>query len=389
MAERPLTAGPIGEPAPEQANAVLVVNTGSSSLKLRVLDPSDRVVAGSDIEPWDPTDMTPLAAFVAGAPPLSAVGHRVVHGGNEFRSATLIDDAVLHRIDALSGLAPLHQRRAMAAIRAARAALPGVPAVACFDTAYHADLPPAAATYALPEAWRERWALRRFGFHGLSHAYAAGRATELLAGSIGAMRVVTCHLGAGASLCASVAGRSVDTTMGFTPLDGLVMQTRSGSVDPGLVLWLIAEGGLDPGAVLDGLEHHGGLAGLAGGSGDMRDVLTRRAADDNRAGLAFDVYVRRLAAGIAAMTTAMHGIDAVVFTGGVGEHAPDVRQAAADRLGHLGVAIDQAANSAPAGIDRDVSASGAGASTLVVAAREDLEIARQTRAALRMGPTAP
>lgn len=368
---------------------MLVVNTGSSSLKLRVLGPSDTVVVETHVESWDPTDMAPIAAIVAESPPVDAVGHRIVHGGTALRTATLIDTAVLEQIDALTGLAPLHQPRAVAAIRAAGEALPEVPAVACFDTAYHADLPPAAAIYALPAAWRQRWPLRRFGFHGISHAYAARRATEVLAALTGEQRVVSCHLGAGASLCASIGGRSVDTTMGFTPLDGLVMATRSGSVDPGLVLWLLTVAGLDPEAVRDGLEHHAGLAGLAGGSGDMRDVIARRAAGDDRAALAFDVYVARLAAGIAAMTTAMGGVDAVVFTGGVGEHAPDVRQAAADRLAHLGVAIDHSANQAAFGADTDVTAADTGVSTLVVAAREDLEIARQTRRALHRRPQAP
>lgn len=382
-----------GDPDAQSSAApgpVLVVNTGSSSLKLAILEPAGTVVADTHVEAWDPADMAPIAAL-AEQTPVGAVGHRVVHGGTDFESATVLDDDVVDRVAALSPLAPIHQARALAAIAAARRALPEMPQVACFDTAYHARLPPAAATYALPGPWRDRWPLRRFGFHGLSHAYAARRARELLPvpRSAGDLRVVTCHLGAGASLCASVGNRSVDTTMGFTPLDGLVMQTRSGAVDPGLVLWLITDAGLSAETVRDGLELHGGLAGLTGGTGDMRDVLDRRRAGDDRAAVAFDTYVARLAAGIAAMTTAMAGVDAVVFTGGVGEHAPEVRHAAAERLAHLGVAIDAAANVDAGDADRDLSQRGSAVSTLVVTAREDLEIASQTRAALQTGRARP
>ena len=210
--------------------------------------------------------------------------------------------------------------------------------MACFDTAFHAHLPPAAATYALPAAWRERFALRRYGFHGLSHAYAARRAAELLGLEPGA-RIVTCHLGAGASLAAVRDGRSLDTTMGFTPLEGLVMATRSGSVDPGLVLWLVDQG-LAPGEVQDGLEQHVGPARARGHGRHARGARTRRRRRAARA--------RRLpaslAAGVAAMAAALGGLDALVFTGGVGERAATVRARAAERLGFLGVALDAARN---------------------------------------------
>jgi len=312
--------------------------------------------------------LEPIAAVIQRA---GAVGHRVVHGGPDLREATVLDAGVVAQIEALTPLAPLHQPRALAGIRALQSALPDVPAVACFDTAFHATLPPAAATYALPEDWRRRWPLRRFGFHGLSHQYAVRRAGELLGGL--PRRVVTCHLGAGASLCAVLDGRSVDTTMGFTPLEGLVMNTRSGSVDPGLVLWLIEEAGLAPAEVADGLERHAGLAGLSGTSGDLREVGTD--------GLAFDVYVHRLRREITAMAAATGGLDALVFTGGAGEHQPAVRAAAAGGLGFLGVALDEARNDATAG-DGEIGA-GAAVRTVVVTAREDLEIARQVRALLK------
>jgi acetate kinase len=283
----------------------------------------------------------------------------------------VLDDEVEAAIEALTPLAPLHQPRALAAIRAVQAALPGVPAVACFDTAFHATLPAAAATYALPEDWRRRWPLRRFGFHGLSHQYALRRATELLGGR--PARLVTCHLGAGASLCAVLDGRSVDTTMGFTPLEGLVMNTRSGSVDPGLVLWLIEEAGLAPAEVAEGLDRHSGLAGLSGTSGDLRDV--------GAGTLAVDVYVHRLRREIAAMAAALGGLDALVFTGGVGEHQPAVRAAAGAGLRFLGVELDADRNAATAA-DGEIGAAGAPVRTLVVTAREDLEISRQVRALL-------
>jgi acetate kinase len=357
---------------------VLVVNTGSSSLKVSLLDESGAVLRAEELEDWE-GDFEPLERFLGGLTEVAAVGHRVVHGGTAFQGATRVDAGVLGRLEELCPLAPLHQPRALAAIRAAQRALPRVPAVACFDTAYHAQLPDAAATFPLPEAWRQRWPLRRFGFHGLSHAYAARRAHEWLGAQDRELRVVSCHLGAGASLCASRGERSQDTTMGLTPLDGLVMQTRPGALDPGLLLWLLTAGGLSVAALAEGLQHRSGLAGLTGGSGDMRDLLARRAAGDSRAELAFEVYARSLAAGIAAMVTALQGLDVLVFTGGVGQHAPAVRQAAVERLAHLGLALDPAANGALVGKDGELSAVGAGVPTLVLVAREDLQIARETR----------
>jgi acetate kinase len=344
---------------------VLVVNAGSSSLKLRLLGPGDELEAQHDLAP---DDHEALAAVMAQLARPDAIGHRVVHGGERFRDGVPIDAAVVAALRELVDLAPLHQPAAIAGIDAVGEALPGVPAVACFDTAFHATLPPAAATYALPREWRERYGLRRFGFHGLSHAYASRRAAE--------PRVVSCHLGAGASLAAVRDGRCVDTTMGFTPMEGLVMATRSGDVDPGLVLWLLRHG-VDADALERGLDREAGLRGLAGDA-DMRAVLDR---DDDDARLAIDVYVHRLRAGIAAMAATMDGLDALVFTGGVGEHAPAIRERTAAGLAFLGVALDAEAN-AGASADAEIGAPGAAVRTLVVTAREDLEIARQVRAAL-------
>ena len=393
--------------------SVLVVNAGSSSLKLRVLGPDHSVTTALDLSPWDGGQDDPaLRRFLGGVAGsgqaerglsgIGVVGHRVVHGGRRFTGPVLIDDNVMAGIGELTDLAPLHQPRALAGIEVTRSALPAVPAVACFDTAFHAGLPPAAASYALPLDWTRRFGLRRFGFHGLSHAYAAARAAQLLDGAAPAaqlqdessaerLRVVTCHLGAGSSLAAVKDGVSVDTTMGFTPLEGLVMATRSGSVDPGLVIWLQQHGGLGVDEVSDGLEFHAGLAGLAGlpgGSGDMRDVRLAADRGDAQARLAIDVHAHRLRREIAAMAAAMDGLDAVVFTGGIGEHQPEVRAEAAAGLGFLGVAVDEGRN-ATAQPDCDISAPGAAVHTLVIAAREDIEIARQSRAVLAGTAGAP
>jgi acetate kinase len=290
----------------------------------------------------------------------------------------LIDDEITEAIAQLTDLAPLHQPRALAGIAATRQALPDLPAVACFDTAFHADMPAAAARYALPAAWTQRFGLRRFGFHGLSHGYAARRAAQLLDRDEGTLRVVTCHLGAGASLAAVRGGRSVDTTMGFTPLEGLVMATRSGSVDPGLIVWLLQHGHLGLEEVAAGLEQSSGLAGLSGqAGGDIRDVQGAAGAGDPAAALAIEVYLHRLRREIAAMAAAMDGLDAIVFTGGVGEHNPAVRAAAAAGLGFLGIGVDPGRNQATA--DAVISGAGALVSSLVVTAREDIEIARQAR----------
>ena len=305
------------------------------------------------------------------------MGHRVVHGGPDHGAAERVDDALVEELRRLTELAPLHQPPALDAIDAVRRALPGVPAVACFDTAFHATLPPAARTYALPPEWREH---RRFGFHGLSHAYASRRAAEMVSG---ARRVVTCHLGAGASAAAVLDGRSMDTTMGFTPLAGLVMATRSGDVDPGLLVWLLERGGLSAGELGDALERRSGLLGLAG-TADMRQVLRGLDAGDERAELAFGVYVHRLRGAIAAMAAAVGGVDALVFTGGVGERAPPVRQAAVAGLGMLGLELDLGANDRAEG-DADIGSADATARTLVIVAREDLEIARQVRGVLKGG----
>lgn len=312
--------------------------------------------------------------------PVDAVAHRIVHGGTELVGSRRIDAAVLSQLQAAAELAPLHARHALDAVQRLLGLHPELPQVACLDSAFHAGLPAAAAVYPLPRDWRERLGVRRLGFHGFSHAYAARRASELLGVPLEELRTVTCHLGAGASLAAVNAGRSVDTTMGFTPNEGLVMATRSGSVDPGALLWLVGRAGLGPAEVERALEHESGLMGLAG-TGDMREVLERAAAGDGRATTALEVYLHRLRGSIAAMAAAMGGLDALVFTGGVGERSPEIRRGACDELGFLGVGLDPSRDGAGRD-DADLTAADARVSVLRIAAREDLELAREARRVL-------
>ncbi len=361
---------------------VLVVNAGSSSVKLSLLGPDDKLLGERELEARKATiDAGVLRRAVAeGLADANAIGHRIVHGGERFRAAVKIDAQVEGALRELVELAPLHQPKSLAALDAVSEALPDLPAVACFDTAFHATMPDEATTYALPASWRERWSLRRYGFHGLSHAWVARRTPELLGASEASLRIVSCHLGAGASLCAIADGRSYETTMGFTPLEGLVMATRSGSVDPGLLLWLLERTGMREQELAHALEHESGLLALAG-SPDMRDVLAGSRAGDRTARLALELYVHRLASSIAAMAAAIGGIDALVFTAGVGERSPEIRARTVDRLRFLGLAIDDQLNTDAMG-DQEITGSGARARTVVLRAREDLEIARQTRAVL-------
>ena len=367
--------------APAGLDRILVVNAGSSSVKLRLIGRADQLLASRDLAaPDGAVSREQVEAALADFADPTAVGHRIVHGGTRFARSVRIDSEVERGLRALVDLAPLHQPKSLAMLDAIRLALPDLPAVACFDTAFHASIPAAAATYALPSEWRRRWELRRYGFHGLSHAYASRRTAEILERPIEDLRIVTCHLGAGASLAAVAGGRSVDTTMGFTPLEGLVMATRSGSVDPGLVLWLEEHAGMPPAELASTLEHRSGLLGLAG-TDDMRVVLSQAGAGEPAAELALSVYIHRLRGAIAAMAAAMGGLDAIVFTGGVGEHAPAVRALAARDLAFLGIRIDDERNAAD-GEDREIGADGAPVRALVVTAREDLQMAREVRMVL-------
>ena len=361
---------------------VLVVNAGSSSIKLRVIGPDDDAEASRDLADWNASgDASDIYGLFGGGLPIDAVGHRVVHGGSDFIGPVRVTPAVERQLLALAPLAPLHQPRAVEGMRAVARLRPELPQVACFDTAFHTTMPAAATTYTLPQAWREQWGIRRFGFHGLSHAYATARVAAL-AERVGdpGLRVVCCHLGAGASLCATRGGRSVDTTMGWTPLEGLVMATRSGSVDPGAVLALVRHLGVD--VVERGLDGESGLGGLSGiAGGDLHAVLAARGAGDAAAALAFDVYVHRLRQEIGAMVAGLGGLDLLAFTGGVGEHSPEVRAAACEPFGYLGVALDFARNNA-LDDEGEITAPTAQVRVFIVTAHEDLEVAGQVRSLL-------
>ena len=362
---------------------MLVVNAGSSSLKLTLLGDDDETLAERELRaPRAQIDADALSdALRSPLADAEAVGHRIVHGGERFREAVRVDAPVEHALRELSDLAPLHQPKSLAALDAVSERLPQLPAVACFDTAFHATLPPSASTYALPAAWRERLGVRRFGFHGLSHGWVARRAPELLGlPERAGLRIVSCHLGAGASLCAIHDGRSIDTTMGFTPLEGLVMATRSGSVDPGVLLWLAQYERISIDELAETLEHGSGLLGLAG-TPDMREVLAHEQEGNAASALAIDVYLHSLRAHIAAMAAAMNGLDVLCFTGGVGERSAELRRRACAGLGFLGVELADRANEEH-GRDRLISSADAEVAVAVISAREDLEIACQTRAAL-------
>jgi acetate kinase len=343
----------------------LVVNAGSSSLKLALLGDAEDPIAERSLEvPGTEVDPAQLSRALRedGLDRADAVGHRIVHGGERFGAAVKVDQEVREALGELTALAPLHQPKSLGALDAVSHQLPELPAVACFDTAFHRTMPVAARTYPIPAGWREHWGLRRFGFHGLSHAYIARRVPELVdldPKAAGELRIVSCHLGAGASLCAIAGGRSVDTTMGFTPLEGLVMGTRSGTVDPGMLLWLLQQTSISATELAEGLEHESGLKGLAG-SADMRAVMSAHAAGDARAVAAIDVYVHRLRAGIAAMTATLGGVDVLAFTGGIGENVREIRDRTVAGLGFLSPAPQ----------------------VLTIPAREDLEIASETRALL-------
>jgi acetate kinase len=353
---------------------ILTVNAGSSSLKLRLLEDQE-VRESADLEVnADDLDADEIERALGSWPRPDVIGHRVVHGGTDYSGAVMIDDDVRRRLAELTDLAPLHQPKSLAALDAVSDLLPDVDAVACFDTAFHRTIGDAAALYAIPQDWRDR-GIRRYGFHGLSHAYAARRAREVLGLAVDGSRVITCHLGAGASLCAVRDGRSVDTTMGFTPLEGLVMATRSGTVDPGAVLWMLQHEGLGADEVATALEKRSGLQGLAG-SADLREVQDAAERGDQQAVVALQVYLHRLVAGIAAMAAALDGVDAIAFTGGVGENAASIRLRTSERLAWLGMHIDADRNAA-ADPDCEISTPQAGIRSVVITAREDLQMARE------------
>ncbi|MGN6377127.1 MAG: acetate/propionate family kinase [Sphingomonas sp.] len=305
---------------------------------------------------------------------LIAIGHRVVHGGGAFGDPVRVTPTVLDRLAALVPLAPLHQPHNLAAIRAAGAARPHLPQVACFDTAFHRSQPAVATRFGIPRALEEE-GVRRYGFHGISYDYVARRLAEIDP-ALSRGRVIVAHLGNGASLCAMAGGRSIDTTMGFTTLDGLVMGTRCGAIDPGVLLYLEQQRGFDAVAVEDLLYHRAGLLGVSGHSSDMRDLL---ASDATAAREAIELFVYRIAREAGALTSSLGGLDGIVFTAGIGEHAAPVRAAVCRRLAWLGVDLDQAANDAHAGI---ISSAGSKVRVRVLPTDEERMIAIHVREAL-------
>jgi acetate kinase len=332
---------------------ILVVNAGSTSLKLSIVDETGTSRS--------------IDSFGQAATEVDAVAHRVVHGGTRFREPVLIDADVTAALDALAELAPLHNRRGVAAINEAMGALPHLPQVAVFDTAFHRTMPDEASTYALPARWRDDWDIRRFGFHGLSVQWAAEQ--------VRVPRLVVCHLGGGCSVTAVHDGRSVDTTMGYSPLEGVPMATRSGSIDAEIVLHLLRTKKLDLGEIEHALESESGLLGL---SGETARVEELERSNSSTAKLALSVFAHRVAASVAAMAASLGGIDALVFTAGVGEGSAHVRRDVCGRLGFLGVELDAEANAA-AVPDADVGAQGAALRVVVLHAREDVIAARAAR----------
>ncbi|MFE6905549.1 acetate/propionate family kinase [Streptomyces erythrochromogenes] len=360
---------------------VLVADAGSASFHLAVVDERDRVLATRDAdEPPNEDAGRLIKEFLADAPAVEGCGHRIVHGGPDIAAPTVVNDRVRARLGAVSALAPLHMPPALAALDAARQVLPGMPQVACPDTAFHHALPEPARTYALPRELTRRHGLRRYGFHGLSYAHALRRTAALLGRPPSDLQLLITHLGGGCSACAVRGGRSVDTTMGMTPAEGLPMSSRSGTVDPGMLLWLQAETSMEPERLSEVLTRESGLLGLSGTSGDTRDLVRSRAASDADAALALDTFTLGVRRGIAAVAASLDHVDALVFTGEIGEDQPEVREAVAAGLGVLG--IEGGLASAHPGEPSIVSRPGAAVPVIVVPTGEITQIARETRACL-------
>jgi len=340
----------------------------------------DESLLQSGTESWASADRSQCVARVEALRRFSnceAVGHRFVHGGLKLRRTVLLDAAVREQLDALVAIDPLHMRPALWVADAVSTVFPDVPQYAAFDTAFHATLSEAAAGYGIPQEWTERWGLRRFGFHGLSVAYSVGRAREMLRAL--PERVVVCHLGSGCSMTAVRQGRSVDTTMGFTPLEGLMMGTRSGSVDPGLLLYLLTTAKMTAHELADALNHRAGLLGVSGLSADMRQIIAAAAAGSGTAALAYNRFILYARRALGAMLGALGGVELLIFTGGIGENSARVRRDIALAVNEGSPAVDAAANESAneAGVDVDITASGGDTRVLLIHAREDLVILRE------------
>jgi acetate kinase len=362
------------------ARGVLVLNMGSSSLKWVVLDAGTEQVLQRGEAHWQGSagaqHVDELAAALGDVRGVQAIGHRIVHGGATFRDGVRIDDGVKQEIHRLSELAPLHNPAALAGIEAASQRFPDVPQVAAFDTAFHRDIPDPHALYPLPWDWTTRWELRRYGFHGLSVAYAVERTASLL-GQVPA-RLVVCHLGAGCSVTAVERGHSIATSMGFTPLEGVMMVQRAGSVDPGMLLYLLTHAGVTPDDMQRALNDQSGLLGVSGVSTDLREVERAAATGNARARLAIDMFVHRLVMCVGGMVAALNGVDALIFTGGIGEHSAATRASVCGALAYLGVRLAQS----EATPDQDIADPRSPVRVLVITAREDLAVLRQLKRVL-------
>ncbi|MBY8880719.1 acetate/propionate family kinase [Actinacidiphila acidipaludis] len=374
------------DPSASSRDCVLVLDAGSSSLHITLFGTDTARIARDDVErPPGPGTPQQLREFLARGPTPSAVGHRLVHGGPRLTEHTLIDGPVRASLQEAASLSPLHMPPAIAVVDAARELLPNIPHVACFDTAFHAELPAAAYQYAVPEKWRVHYGLRRYGFHGLSYAWSLARTADVLGRPADALHLVIAHLGGGCSACAVRDGRSVDTTMGLTPLEGLVMSRRSGSIDPGALVWLQRQHGLSAAEIEETLQRHSGLLGLSGTSGDTRHLVRARAEGDTSAQGALAAFVHSCCRGIAAMAASLDHLDALVFTGEIGEDQPEVREEICTRLSVLGVRGGLSACSEKELREvgaRRIDVAGAGVPVVVVATGETQQIATETRRAL-------
>lgn len=315
------------------------------------------------------------ASVLSSPKEVDVAGHRVVHGGQTFKQPTLITSQVKSAIAGMSAFAPLHNRAELQGIEIVEQTIGAIPQVAVFDTSFHSNLPEAAAVYPGPYEWLSR-GIRRYGFHGINHQYCGERAAQLLGRDLNSLKLITCHLGNGCSLAAIQYGRSVDTTMGFTPLDGLMMGTRSGAVDPGVLTFLMRQDGLSSQQLDDLLNKKSGLLGISGISSDMRQIIKEMKVGNARAKLAFEIFVHRLQSSIGAMIAVLGGLDALVFSAGIGENSPEVRAAACATLGFAGVNLDSSKN-AQTSPDQDISLAGSPVRVLVIRAQEDWAIAKE------------
>ncbi len=356
----------------QDKTAAIMVKNSSGAFHKDQIAVTSREQAGRDLLS---TLWSGDARIISSAAEIDAVGHRVVHGGPRFEEPVVLTPEVRSTIASVSAFAPLHIAAELAGMKIVDDLLDSVPQMAVFDTGFHRRMPLAAAVYPGPYNWFEN-GIRRYGFHGINHQYCTGRAAQLLGKKKNSIKLVICHLGSGCSLAAVQRGRSVDTTMGFTPLDGLMMGTRSGSIDPGILIFLMSQGQMNAHDLDVALNHQSGLLGISGVSSDMRDVLASMEGGNERAKLAFDIYVHRVRAAVGSMAAVLGGMDAVVFTAGIGENSPQVRTAACRGLEFLGIKLDEERNADPA-LDADVAAPDSRVRVLVIRAEEDWAIAAE------------